>query len=166
MKREISLTLNGSAVTVTVAPSERLIDVLRGPLSLTGTKQGCREGVCGACTVIVDGRAVNSCLFPAPEAEGRRVTTIEGIAEAPERLSPLQQAFIEHGGTQCGFCTPGMILSAVALLEARPEPTDDEIRAALAGNLCRCTGYVQIVRAIREAGAARRREQGVRQEAR
>jgi len=152
---EISFVLNGSAVTAFAAPGDLLIDLLRRRLGQTGTREGCGQGECGACTVLVDGRTVNSCLFPAPEVEGRSVVTIEGLSTGIE-LSPLQQAFVEHGGIQCGFCTPGMILSAKALLDRNPEPTDDEIREALAGNLCRCTGYVQIVESVRQAAAALR----------
>ncbi len=156
--QEISFELNGDVVTVAVRPHQRLLDVLRGPLGLTGTKEGCGEGECGACTVLLDGQAVNSCLVPAPEAAGTRIVTIEGLAEPRRGLSALQQAFVDAGAIQCGFCTAGMILSARALLDARPDPTDDEIREALLGNLCRCTGYVQILQAVhlaaaREAGA-------------
>ncbi|MCP4653943.1 MAG: (2Fe-2S)-binding protein [bacterium] len=154
---EISFMLNGSAVTAFAAPGDLLIDLLRRRLGQTGTREGCGQGECGACTVLVDGRTVNSCLFPAPEVEGRSVVTIEGLSAGIE-LSPLQRAFVEHGGIQCGFCTPGMILSAKALLDRNPEPTDDEIREALAGNLCRCTGYVQIVESVRQAAAALRAE--------
>jgi aerobic-type carbon monoxide dehydrogenase small subunit (CoxS/CutS family) len=151
MKREIDLILNGSAVTAAIEAHQRLIDVLRGPLGHTGTKEGCGEGECGACTVIVDGRAVNSCLYPALEAEGKRVTTIEGLRSADNRLSVIQQAFVEQGGIQCGFCTPGMIMSTKALLDDNPEPTEAEIRDALVGNLCRCTGYVQILQSVKSA---------------
>jgi carbon-monoxide dehydrogenase small subunit len=151
--QEISFELNGDPVTVAVRPHQRLLDVLRGPLGLTGTKEGCGEGECGACTVLVDGQAVNSCLVPAPEAAGTRVVTIEGLAGPRRGLSTLQQAFVDAGAIQCGFCTSGMILSARALLDARPDPTDDEIREALLGNLCRCTGYVQILQAVRLAAA-------------
>jgi carbon-monoxide dehydrogenase small subunit len=151
MKTEISFNLNGAEVRVAVAGAERLLDVLRGPLSHTGVKEGCGEGECGACTVLVDGRPVNSCLYPAMEAEGRSVTTIEGLLERPSRLSAIQQAFVDHGAIQCGFCTPGMIMSAVALLSEHPDPTEEQIIEALAGNICRCTGYVQIVEAVRAA---------------
>ena len=157
MKIPLAFTINGSAARLEVEPSARLIDVLREGLGLTGTKEGCGEGECGACTVIVDGRAVNSCLFPALEAEGKAVRTIEGL-EGPERkLSPLQQAFVDRGAIQCGFCTPGMIMASQALLERNPDPSDDEIREALAGTLCRCTGYVQILEAGREAARAMRK---------
>jgi len=157
MKREISFFLNGSSVTVTVDGGELLVDLLRSRLGLTGTKEGCGRGQCGACTVIIDGRAMNSCIYPAMEVEGRGVVTIEGLLGPVSELSALQQAFVEHGGIQCGFCTPGMILSAKALLDRNPDPSEEEIRVALGGNLCRCTGYVQIVEAVMgaAAGAAR-----------
>jgi carbon-monoxide dehydrogenase small subunit len=132
-----------------------LIDLLRRNLGLTGTKEGCGQGECGACTVLVDGRAVNSCLYPAPEAEGKSVLTIEGLLRGNE-LSAIQQAFVDHGGIQCGFCSPGMILSATALLERNPRPSGEDIREALSGNLCRCTGYVQIVECVEKAAAALR----------
>lgn len=151
MKVDCTLTVNGAVRTVLVSPGDRLIDVLRGPLASTGTKEGCGNGECGACTVLVDGRAVNSCLLPALEVEGREITTIEGLQRSGGRLSPVQRGFVERGGIQCGFCTPGMILVATALLAGNPEPTDGEIRQALRGNLCRCTGYVQIVESVRAA---------------
>jgi len=150
MRREISFQVNGADVTVLVSAHERLVDVLREPLGLTGTKEGCGAGECGACTVIVDGRTVNSCLYPAFEVEGRSVHTIEGLSSG-SALGPIQQAFVDAGAIQCGFCTPGMIMSTKALLDACPDPSDEEIRTALAGNLCRCTGYVQIVEAVRRA---------------
>jgi len=149
MKTEISFILNGSEVNVTVDGHLRLIDVLRDTMSLTGTKEGCGEGECGACTVIVDGRAVNSCLYPALEIEGKNVTTIEGLYIPKHKLSKIQQAFVDHSAIQCGFCTPGMIMSAKALLDSNPNPSEEEIRNALQGNLCRCTGYVQIVEAVK-----------------
>jgi len=157
---EISFELNGMQVVTAVQPHQRLLDVLRDTLGHTGTKEGCGEGECGACTVIVDGRAVNSCLFPAPEVDGTRVTTVEGLVLTDSTLSPVQQAFVTAGGAQCGFCTPGMVMSTVALLAANPDPTDTEIREALTGNLCRCTGYVQIVAAIGQAAAKLRERQG------
>ncbi|MFQ5844439.1 MAG: (2Fe-2S)-binding protein [Planctomycetota bacterium] len=149
MTVELAFVLNGTDVRVAADPRHRLLDLLRRSLRLTGTKEGCGGGECGACTVLVDGRPVNSCLYPALEAEGRRVTTIEGLAGAGSRPSPLQQCFAESGAIQCGFCTPGMVVAAHALLETHAEPTDAQIRDALVGNLCRCTGYVQIVEAVR-----------------
>jgi carbon-monoxide dehydrogenase small subunit len=151
MKKEINFVLNGFEVAVTVGAHKRLIDVLRGALGYTGTKEGCGEGECGACTVIVDGRAVNSCLYPALEAEGKNIITIEGLRSIDNKLSVIQQAFVEHGGIQCGFCTPGMIMSTKALLDSKPDPTEEEIRDALVGNLCRCTGYVQIIDSVKSA---------------
>ena len=151
MKTTLHLKLNGRDAALEVAPHARLLDVLRDVAGLTGAKEGCGEGECGACTVLVDGRAVNSCLFPALEAEGRSVVTIEGLAGAQGGLSSLQQAFVQEGGAQCGFCTPGMVMSAAALLSANRDPSDDEIRDALVGNLCRCTGYAQIVASLRAA---------------
>lgn len=150
MKAEISFILNGSEVTVEVDGRHRLIDVLRETLGMTGTKEGCGEGECGACTVIVEGRTVNSCLYPALEVEGKNVITIEGLLEPEHRLSPIQQAFVDKGAIQCGFCTPGMIISAKALLDSNPDPSEEEILEALEGNLCRCTGYVQILEAVRK----------------
>ncbi|MFQ5507182.1 MAG: (2Fe-2S)-binding protein [Planctomycetota bacterium] len=151
MKRLVRFELNGAEVEPRVHPGARLLDVLREDCGLTGTKEGCGEGECGACTVFVDGLSVNSCLYPALEAEGRRVTTIEGLGRSLEELARVQDAFVDGGGIQCGFCTPGMIMSAQALLEQNPEPSQAEIEHALTGNLCRCTGYVQIVEAIQEA---------------
>ncbi len=150
---ELSFVLNGDPVTLFVAPGDRLIDVLRGPVGLTGTKEGCGNGECGACTVIVDGRAINSCLFLALDAEGAQVTTIEGLRPANGGLSRLQQAFVDEGGIQCGFCTPGMLMACRALLDAEPKPSEGAIREALVGNLCRCTGYVQIVESVKAAAA-------------
>ncbi|MFC2078078.1 (2Fe-2S)-binding protein [Candidatus Bipolaricaulota bacterium] len=146
----IRLTVNGREVECETDAETRLLDLLRESLALTGTKEGCGEGECGACTVLVDGRPVNSCLILALSVDGKSVTTIEGIADG-ERLHPIQQAFVDAGGVQCGFCTPGFIMSTYALLEKIPHPSDDEIRTAIEGNLCRCTGYDRIVAAIRLA---------------
>lgn len=151
MSKEISFILNGSEVRVAIEGHHRLIDTLRGPLGQTGTKEGCGEGECGSCTVIINGRAVNSCLYPAPEAEGKTIITIEGLQGTKNELSVIQKSFIEEGAIQCGFCTPGMIMSAKALLDSNPAPSGEEILDALQGNLCRCTGYVQIIEAVKEA---------------
>ena len=149
--KQLSFVLNNQPVTITVEPGRRLLQVLREDLGLTGTKQGCDyEGECGACTVLLDGEPVRSCLLPVEKVAGRRVLTIEGLAE-PGSLHPLQQAFIDYGAVQCGFCTPGMLLSAAALLHREPAPSREQIMAALEGNLCRCTGYVKIQEAIRSA---------------
>jgi aerobic carbon-monoxide dehydrogenase small subunit len=152
-KSGIALVVNGKSVTVHAFPMERLLDVLRLQLGLTGTKEGCGEGECGSCSVLVDGVLVNSCLIPVLLASGTHVTTIEGLATG-ERLHVLQQAFLDCGGAQCGICTPGMILAAVHLLNKIPQPTSADIREGLSGNLCRCTGYMQIFEAV--ADAARR----------
>ena len=150
----ISFTLNGEAVTADVPPTWTLLKTLREYFELTGVKEGCGEGECGACTVIVDGNAVNSCLYPAPEIEGRSVETVEGIAAPDGTLHPLQQSFIDNNGVQCGYCTSGMLMSAKALLDKNPNPTEEEIRLAISGNLCRCTGYVQIVESVQRAASA------------
>jgi carbon-monoxide dehydrogenase small subunit len=142
--------VNGVPRTVRAYPMARLLDVLREELRLTGTKEGCGEGECGTCSVIVDGALVNSCLFPALQAEGANIRTIEGVA-AGDKLHAVQEAFVRHGGAQCGMCTPGMILAAVSLLEQIPHPTESEIRNGLAGNLCRCTGYMKIFEAVVKA---------------
>jgi len=149
-KVSLSLIVNGESKTVQAWPMARLLDVLREELQLTGTKEGCGEGECGACSVIVDGELVNSCLIPAAQIAGANVTTIEGVADE-ERLNAVQQAFIECGGAQCGICTPGMVLAAVSLLERNPQPTDEDIRNGLAGNLCRCTGYMKIFDSVVKA---------------
>jgi carbon-monoxide dehydrogenase small subunit len=146
----VTVTVNGRERTVTVAPETTLLDALRWQLGLTGTKKCCAEGECGACTVLVDDRAVNSCLVLAVEAEGTHVTTIEGLEQAG-RPSPLQEAFVSEGAIQCGFCIPGMVMAAQALLIGNADPTEAEIREGLSGNLCRCAGYQQIVRAVRAA---------------
>jgi aerobic carbon-monoxide dehydrogenase small subunit len=146
----ISLTVNGTLRVVEAPPIKRLLDVLRDDFKLTGTKEGCGEGECGACSVIMDGVLVNSCLVPVLHASGTAVRTVEGISEGA-CLHPVQEAFAEHGGAQCGICTPGMIMASVYLLENNPCPTRDQIREALAGNLCRCTGYQKIVDAVSRA---------------
>jgi carbon-monoxide dehydrogenase small subunit len=150
MKSLIQLTINGQPVEALVEPNRTLLQFLREDLGLTGTKHGCGLGDCGACTVILDGQPVNSCLVLAIQANGKEVLTIEGLAENG-KLHPIQQAFVDKGAIQCGFCTPGMILSAKALLDANPKPTEEDIRMAISGNLCRCTGYQKIVEAIGEA---------------
>ncbi len=153
-KLDISFTVNGESQKVRAYPMERLLDVLRLELGLTGAKEGCGEGECGSCSVLMDGGLVNSCLVPALQAAGSSIVTIEGLAQG-EKLHPLQEAFLQCGGAQCGICTPGMILASVHLLNGKPDPTMDEIREGLSGNLCRCTGYSQILEAV--ADAARRR---------
>jgi aerobic carbon-monoxide dehydrogenase small subunit len=153
MKTIIQLTVNGESVEAAVEPNRTLVQFLRDDLGLTGTKHGCGLGDCGACTVILNGKPVNSCLVLAVQAGGGEVLTIEGLAENGA-LHPIQQAFVENGAIQCGFCTPGMILSAKALLDSNPKPTEPEIRTAISGNLCRCTGYQKIVQAIQEAAKA------------
>jgi carbon-monoxide dehydrogenase small subunit len=150
----LNMTVNGDEVEIDVHPMARLLDVLRRELRLTGTKEGCGEGECGACAVLVDGQLVNRCLVPALHARGHAITTIEGIADG-ERLHAVQDAFIACGGAQCGICTPGMVLAAITLLRERPSPSLDEIRMALAGNLCRCTGYMRIFEAVVQACGSR-----------
>lgn len=149
MKREIELTVNGEPYRFLVRTSTFLLDLLRGELDLTGAKRGCNRGECGSCTVLLDGRPVRSCLIPAVMTDGRRIVTIEGLEESGGTLHPLQEAFIQRGAIQCGFCTPGMILTAKALLDENPNPNEGEIRRAISGNICRCTGYVKIIEAIR-----------------
>ncbi|MCL4551677.1 MAG: (2Fe-2S)-binding protein [Bacteroidetes bacterium] len=146
---EVRFKLNGKEEEVTTEPYLRLIDLLRDYFNLTGTKEGCGVGECGACTVLINGRAVNSCLVLAGQIEGSEILTIEGLANG-EILDPLQKNFLLHGAIQCGFCTPGMVLSASALLDKNPDPTEEEIKDAIAGNLCRCTGYKQIINAVKE----------------
>ena len=147
---DLNLKVNGTEYRASVHPFARLLDVLREDLRLTGTKEGCGEGECGACTVLLNGRVVNSCLVPAAHAQEAEVITVEGLAEG-ENLSSLQAAFLAHNGAQCGFCTPGMLVSATDLIHRCPNPSDDEIRDGLAGNLCRCTGYAKILDAVHTA---------------
>ncbi|HKY30229.1 MAG TPA: (2Fe-2S)-binding protein [Pyrinomonadaceae bacterium] len=149
-KTEIQCTVNGEPVGVSAYPMERLLDVLRQQLHLTGTKEGCGEGECGACTVFINGEIVNSCLVPVAQVEGATITTIEGIAR-DNQLHAVQQAFIDFGGAQCGICTPGMVMAAVDLLNRNPNPTEADIRNGLAGNLCRCTGYMKIFESVVQA---------------
>jgi aerobic carbon-monoxide dehydrogenase small subunit len=151
---QIHLTINGKQATIEAPPMKRLLDVLREDLHLTGTKEGCGEGECGACAIILNGDLVNSCLIPALQAEGTKITTIEGIA-IDERLHPIQQCFLENGGAQCGICTPGMILATHHLLEKNPQPTLLQIQEGLNGNLCRCTGYTRIFAAVEAAAKCR-----------
>ncbi|UCC63749.1 MAG: (2Fe-2S)-binding protein [Anaerolineae bacterium] len=146
----ITVTVNGSQEYLVVPSNMTLLQMLREKMALTGTKNGCEAGECGACTVLVDGEPLNSCMTLAVEVDGRAVTTVEGLAHE-DRLSLLQEAFVEHNAVQCGFCTPGVLVSAHALLERNPHPTEEEIRAALVGNLCRCTGYLRIVQAVQTA---------------
>ncbi len=151
MKRLISVTINGETRELAVEPFRSLLDALRHEAGLTGAKKGCDVGDCGACTVILDGRPVNSCLVLAVEADGSQVATVEGLAQMMEdglRLHPLQESFLRHGAAQCGFCTPGLLMAAKALLDSQPSPSEEEVRFAIAGNICRCTGYVKVVQAI------------------
>jgi carbon-monoxide dehydrogenase small subunit len=156
-KIHVSATVNGDPAEFLTDPGTTLLDALRDELGLTGSKEGCGSGDCGACSVMVDGRLVCSCLVLAAEAEGRRIETIEGLAQGTE-LHPLQQKFLEHAAMQCGFCTPGLLVAAKALLDANPDPTEEETRYWLAGNLCRCTGYDKVIRAVLDAAAVLRQE--------
>lgn len=149
----LKTTVNGSEIETDIEPGLRLLDFLRINLQLTGTKEGCGEGECGACTVILEGKAINSCLLLAAQIHGRKLITIEGV-ETAEGLSPVQQAFLDNGAVQCGFCIPGMVLSATALLEETPDPTDEEIKECISGNLCRCTGYDKMFISIKKASQA------------
>ena len=153
----VNITVNGKDYNLEVKPSATLLELIREDLQLTGAKEGCGVGECGACTILMDGKAVNACLVLAAEANGKNTTTIEGLAQ-DEKLHPLQQAFVELGGLQCGFCTPGMILSAKALLDVNNNPTDLEIRKGLEGNFCRCTGYTKIIDSVRMAAKMMRRK--------
>lgn len=159
-KVNIVLRVNGDRYELAVDPWRTLVEVLREDLNLTGTKIGCQTGDCGACTVLINGKTADSCLVLAVEANGKEITTIEGLAKNQDALHPIQKAFVEQGAIQCGYCTPGTILSAKYLLDNNPEPTELEIRQALSGNLCRCTGYNRIVKAVQAAGAALREAQG------
>ena len=155
-KISISFSVNRKKVRVSAFPMMRLLDLIREDLALTGTKEGCGEGECGACSVLMDGEIVNSCLVPAIQAEGTRITTIEGLANG-DKLNPIQKAFLEQGGAQCGICTPGMIIAVADLLRRHPRPNEEQIKENLAGNLCRCTGYMRIFEAVRKC----RSSQGV-----
>lgn len=155
MATEISFSLNGHLTKMTIQDHWTLLHLLREELGLLGTKEGCGSGECGACTININGKAVNSCIYLAIDADGTSIQTIEGLASESGELHPIQKAFVENAGIQCGFCTPGMLMSSKALLEENPNPTEEEIKHALAGNICRCTGYVQIldsVKAARDAG--------------
>lgn len=154
----LKFTLNGEPIEITVSPDDMLVDVLRDKLELTGTKKGCGKGECGACTVIINGEAVNSCLVPAMKTMGANVETIEGIG-SPEKFHPVQETFMDLGAIQCGFCTPGMIMSAKALLDKTTSPTSKEIKRSLSGNICRCTGYVKIEEAVQAAAEKMREKQ-------
>lgn len=153
---KLSFSLNGEPVTIEASPSTLLVDLLRNQFKLTGTKVGCREGECGACTVLLDGMPVNSCILPAAKVEGRSVTTIEGIASERGELDEIQQAFMHEGAAQCGFCTPGMIMNSKALLDQNANPDEKEIRESLSGVLCRCTGYQKIIQAVATAGETKK----------
>lgn len=153
--KSIRFVINGQPAEIEVKPWRTLLEMIREDLNLTGTKEGCGHGECGSCTVLLGGKTVNSCLVPAMEADGQEILTIEGLSEAG-KLSPVQEAFVEHSGMQCGFCTPGMIISAKALLDRNPDPSEKEIREALAGNFCRCTGYTKIIESVGAAAKALR----------
>ena len=154
MRLLATLNVNGTPYQVELDPHVSLLDAVRDAIGLTGSKEGCDDSECGACMMLLDGKPVNSCSYLAMQADGRDVTTVEGLADGDE-LAPLQRAFLEQGGVQCGFCTPGMLISATALLRTNPDPSDEDVRIALSGNLCRCTGYDGIVRAVRRVAAAR-----------
>jgi carbon-monoxide dehydrogenase small subunit len=150
-KKTIKVTVNGAKHTVTISPDRMLLDVLREDLGLTGTKRGCGNGKCGACSIIMDGKLVDSCLVPAMKADGSEILTVEGLAGEGD-LHPIQEAFLEKGAVQCGFCTPGMLLAAKSLLDQNPHPSIEEIKTTISGNLCRCTGYTKIIEAIESVG--------------
>lgn len=151
MERYVDLSVNGESYRILVKETDFLVDILRDRLGLTGTKKTCDMGVCGSCTVLLDGMSISSCLVLALDAEGKEITTIEGLETMEGKLHPIQEAFLDKGAVQCGYCTPGMVLTAKAFLEKNPDPTETQIRKAIAGNLCRCTGYTKIVEAIAEA---------------
>jgi carbon-monoxide dehydrogenase small subunit len=155
MKHQLSLTINGEPYEVLVEPYCSLLDLLRDQLHLTGTKKGCDEGDCGACTVLIDNQTVTSCMMLALDAGGKAITTVEGLVQ-DHTLHPVQEAFVQYGGVQCGFCTPGLIMSGVGLLLENPDPTEEEVRFAIGGNLCRCTGYAKVVQAILKAAESMR----------
>jgi len=155
MKKEIAFTLNNEKVIVEVDPKWTLLYLIREVLEMMGTKEGCGYGECGTCTVIIDGQAINSCLYPVMEVEGRRITTIEGLTSKTGELNTIQKAFVDEGAIQCGFCTPGMVMSAKALLDEKEKPTEEEIKESIEGNLCRCTGYVKIIDAIKSVAGGR-----------
>ena len=156
MTKKIQITLNGKKTSVEVQAHRLLLDLLRDEIGLTGTKEGCGTGDCGACTVLLNGKPVNSCLILSGELDGAEIVTIEGLKIGPE-LHPVQKAFIQDGGAQCGYCTPGMLMMSKALLEENPNPTEEEIRFALSGNLCRCTGYAKIIQAVQDAAVELKR---------
>ena len=158
MKKEITLIVNEEPYTIMVEPKKTLVDVLRNQLGLTGTKKGCDRGDCGACSILIDGEVVNSCLVLAVMANGKKITTIEGLAKEG-KLHPLQKAFVEYGAIQCGFCTPGLIMAAYAHLQKNPVPTELETKQAIAGNICRCTGYVKVVEAIQAVSHKKHRKE-------
>ncbi|MHB1407601.1 MAG: (2Fe-2S)-binding protein [Desulfitobacteriaceae bacterium] len=157
MKIPISLTVNGDKFELLVAPTRKLVDVLREDLGFTGTKKGCGEGECGACTVLMDGEPVSSCLVLAPQAHGKTVVTVEGLESENGELDPVQESFMSKGAIQCGYCSPGMIMTSKALLKLNPHPTEEEVKDAISGNLCRCTGYQKIVDAVLDASEKRGR---------
>jgi aerobic-type carbon monoxide dehydrogenase small subunit (CoxS/CutS family) len=156
-KKMIRFTINGKSCELEIKPWQTLLELIREDLKLTGTKEGCSEGECGSCTVIMGGRTVNSCLVPAMEADGQEILTIEGLSDG-DKIHPIQEAFVERSGTQCGFCTPGIIMSTKALLDENPDPSQEEIREGISGNLCRCTGYTKIFESISAAAHAMKRE--------
>lgn len=158
MKRQLKMTVNGNAVELFVEPNRLLVEVLREDLNLTGTKRGCSDSSCGACTILFNGHSAKACSILAPQAEGAEIITVEGLAKGP-KLSPIQRAFLDHGSYQCGFCTPGMLMSSTALFLENPTPTKQEIKEGVDGNICRCTGYNSIIRALTEVAAGKYKEE-------